>query len=281
MRKILLFSLIGLGGWGAGPAYEIAPDIVYGHKMGMALTMDQFKPKDKPNGAGILFMVSGGWRSNWTPPETAATRLFLPLLEKGFSVFAVRHGSSPKFNIPEIMEDVRMAVRFVRWKAASLGVDANRLGVYGGSAGGHLSLMLGTASDNGKSDAKDEVERMSNRVAAVVAYFPPTDIREWVTDGPDYNKTFPALKFEKSRGPDYSPLLFVTSDDPPTLLIHGDQDKLVTLDHSEKILAAFRDHKVPSELIVMKGAGHGFQGADATRASQAMVAWFEKYLAER
>jgi acetyl esterase/lipase len=281
MSKMLLLALSSFVCFGAEPSYEIVPDLVYGHKMGMALTMDQFKPKERANGAGILFMVSGGWRSNWAPPETLAKTLFLPLLEKGFTVFAVRHGSSPKFNIPEIVEDVRTAVRYVRFKSAVLGVDPNRLGVYGGSAGGHLSLMLGTTSDNGKAESKQEVERVSNRVAAVVAYFPPTDIRPWVTDGPDYNKSFPALKFETAKGPDYSPLLFVTPDDPPTLLIHGDQDKLVALEHSEKILAAFQTQKVPAELIVMKGAGHGFQGDDSARASKAMVAWFEKYLTGR
>ncbi|HUQ94875.1 MAG TPA: alpha/beta hydrolase [Bryobacteraceae bacterium] len=262
----------------AQTAYDVVPDVVYGHKMGMALTMDLFKPKAQANGAAVLFMVSGGWRSNWTPPETGAA-LFRPLLEKGFTVFAVRHGSSPKFIIPEIVEDVRLAVRFVRMKAASYGIDADRLGVYGGSAGGHLSLMIGTASDVGNASAKDDVLKVSDRVAAVVAYFPPTDIRPWVQESSEYNKNYPALKFEIAKAPDYSPLLQVTPDDPPTLLIHGDKDTLVPLDHSERILAKFKESNVPAELLVIKGGGHGFRGEDATRAQAAMVAWFERHLA--
>jgi len=255
---------------------EIIPDVVYGHKHGMALTLDVYKPKQNDNGTGILFMVSGGWRSRWRPPEQNIGWI-KPMLDKGFTVFAVRHGSSPKYVIPEIIEDVRRSVRFVRLRAKEFGIDPERLGVAGGSAGGHLSLMLGTASDNGDANSKDEILRISNRVAAVVAYFPPTDIRPWINKLPDY----PALNFEEEKGAACSPLLHVTSDDAPTLLIHGDKDELVPLEHSEKILAEFKKHKVASELMVIKGAGHGFRGDDGKRASEALVDWFEKHLLKK
>ncbi len=249
---------------------DIVPDIVYGHKLGMALTMDLYQPKapKTPNGAAILFMVSGGWRSNWAPPEKGIA-LFGGLVEKGFKVFAVRHGSSPKFNIPEIVEDVRLASRFVHTNAARYGVDANRLGVYGGSAGGHLSLMLGTTS-----------AAPADRFAAVVAYFPPTDLRGWVSEDPESNKSYPALRFASAKAGDYSPILQVTSDDSPTLLIHGDKDPLVPLSHSEKILAEFKAKSVPTDLLVIPGGGHGFKGEDEVKARSAMIAWFEKYLGQ-
>jgi len=246
----------------------ITPDIVYGHKMGMALTMDLFQPRANVNGAALLFMVSGGWRSNWTAPEKAAA-FFQPMVDKGFQVFAVRHGSSPKFSIPEIVEDVKLAARFVKSNAGKYGYDANRLGVYGGSAGGHLSLLLGTTGD------------AATRVQAVVAYFPPTDLRGWVSEDPNANTNYPALRFSPAKAPDCSPLLQVTPDDAPSLLIHGDKDTLVKLEHSEKILAAFKEKSVPAELIVIPGAGHGFRGEDEVRARTAMLAWFEKYLAAR
>ncbi|MHC4324637.1 MAG: prolyl oligopeptidase family serine peptidase [Planctomycetota bacterium] len=252
---------------------EIVPDVVYGHKHGMALTFDVYKPKQQANGTGILFIVSGGWYSNWRPPEQSIG-WFKPMLDKGFTVFAVRHGSSPKYVIPEIIEDVRRSVRFIRLRANDFGVAPERLGVAGASAGGHLSLMLGTASDKGNPDAKDEVLRVTDRVAAVVAYFPPTDLRPWVNKAPD----FPALNFDESKAADCSPILHVSEDDPPALLIHGDKDELVPIDHSEKILAEFEKHKVISELLVIKGAGHGFRGEDGKRASEAMVAWFEEHL---
>lgn len=245
---------------------DVVPDIVYGHKLGMALTMDLYQPTGPTaNGAAVLFMVSGGWRSNWAPPEKGLP-LFTPLVEKGFKVFAVRHGSSPKFNIPEIVEDVRLALRFVRTSAVKYSVDPKRIGVYGGSAGGHLSLMLGTAA------VADE------RVAAVVAYFPPTDLRNWVSEDPNRNQSYPALRFSPAKAGDYSPLLQVSSDDAPTLLIHGDKDPLVPLSHSEQILAAFKEKSVPAELLVIPGGGHGFKGDDDARARAAMIGWFTKHL---
>ena len=116
---------------------SVIPDVVYGHKDGVALTFDVFTPPGEPNGIGILNMVNGGWISRWTPPEQARPR-FEPLLDRGFTVFAVRHGSSQRFKIPEEYADVRRAVRFVRLHASTYGVDPDRLGVYGGTAGGHL-----------------------------------------------------------------------------------------------------------------------------------------------
>ncbi|UCD48535.1 MAG: prolyl oligopeptidase family serine peptidase [Phycisphaerales bacterium] len=260
----------------ADEGIKITPDVVYGHKHGMALTMDVYQPTSG-NGVGILFMVSGGWYSMWAPPEQTMG-LFRPLLDKGFTVFAVRHGSSPKYVVPEVVVDVRRSVRFVRLHAQRFGVDPERLGVCGWSAGGHLSLVLGTMSDAGDPEAKDEVLRVTDRVAAVVAYFPPTDLRPYVKiDGP-YRERFPALKFDPNQADSVSPLRHVSPDDPPTLLVHGDKDMLVPIWHSEKIRDAFRENDVDCELLVIEGAAHGFAGDDAERANAAWVAWFEKHL---
>jgi acetyl esterase/lipase len=265
----------------AEDTYKITPDVVYGHKAGMALTFDVVRPK-KPNGAGVLFMVSGGWVSFWMPPETFVgpkapeyLRHFGEIVDHGYTLFIVRHGSSPQFKVPDAVADVRRAVRYIRLNAAKWDVDPNRLGVCGGSAGGHLSLVLGTASDDGDKKAKDDIERTSDRVAAVVAYFPPVDLREWV--GTKIDK-FPALDFDKKLADAISPILFVTNDDPPTLLIHGDKDTLVKLDNSQRILEEFKKHNVPCDLAVIPGAGHGFVGEQGRQASKALIAWFDKYL---
>ena len=255
------------------PEVSVTPDVVYGHKDGMALTLDVFRPAS-PNGAAVLYMVSGGWVSRWAPPERYMGR-FSGLLERGFTVFAVRHGSAPRYKVPEAEADVRRALRYVRLHADELGVDAARLGVFGGSAGGHLSLMLGLASDHGMSDGRDEVSRTPSRVAAVVAYYPPVDIRRMV--GP--SRRFPALDFPDSLAAGISPILFVTPDDPPTLLIHGDADRLVNIRNSEVMYEALQGASVESDFIVISGGGHGFRRSeDRRRAREAMVEWFDRHL---
>ncbi|REJ88848.1 MAG: alpha/beta hydrolase [Planctomycetota bacterium] len=283
-RLLALFLVLSLAPatlCAQSPEVEISPDVVYGHKYGLALTMDVFKPAEKPNGAGVLFMVSGGWFSRWAPPEQTQA-LFRPLTDKGFTVFAVRHGSSPKFSIPEAVEDVRRSVRFIRLNAERFEVDPERLGVYGASAGGHLSLVLGTASDEGDPDAEDPVLRVSSRVQAVVAYVAPTDLRIMVWEAPDHltaYERFPALDLDLEAAEQFSPLVHVTPDDPPTLLMVGAKDDLVPMKHSQEIQAAFKKHKVDSQLIVFEDAGHGLGGEDAVKATQEMVSWFETHLA--
>jgi acetyl esterase/lipase len=258
-------------------AVEITADVVYGHKDGLAMTFDVLRPKQNANRAGVLFLVSGGWYSRWSPPD-GSVHQFQSLLDKGFTMFIVRHGSSPKYVIPEVVDDVRRAVRHIRKNAARFGVDPERLGVTGGSAGGHLTLVLGTTGDDGDAKAKDELLRTSDRVAAVVAYYPPTDVRPWVLPDSSYYKNYPALRFDPLKAPAYSPLLAVSPDDAPALMVHGDQDKLVPLDHSQRILAEMQKKGVPCELLVIPGAAHGFRGEEAARASAARDRWFEKYL---
>lgn len=244
------------------------------------MTCDVFTPTENVNGAAVLFMVSGGWYSNWSPPEQlqAFTR---PLTDKGFTVFAVRHGSSPKFSIAEAVSDVRHSVRFIRSNAEKFRIDPNRIGVYGMSAGGHLSLMLGTASDEGDPNAKDPVDRVSDRVNAVVAYVAPTDLRVMASDAPDrlpaYEK-FPALNIDMKTAAVDSPLLHVTADDPPTLLIAGAKDDLVPIAHSRNIQEAFEKSGVKSRLLEFADAGHGFRGEDAKKSTEEMVAWFVTHL---
>ena len=253
---------------------QVTPDVVYGHKDGMALTFDVFRPSNAHGGA-VLYMVSGGWVSRWSPPEWLIARSFGGLLEKGLTVMAVRHGSAPRYKVPEAEADVRRALRYIRLHSEEPGLDDDRLGVYGGSAGGHLSLMLGLASDDGVIDSSDEILRTPARVAAVVAYYPPVDLRTIV--GP--SERFPALDFSEDQAASISPILFASSDDPPTLLIHGDADMLVNVQNSEVMFEALQGKRVESELIIIPGGDHGFRlTADRERAQQAMVEWFDQHL---
>ena len=256
-------------------AREIVPDVVYGHKDGMALTFDVFKPAS-PNGAGILYMVSGGWRSAWRDPMEAQAA-YAAFLDAGFTVFAVRHGSSPRYHVADAVDDVTLANRHIHANAAEWGVDSDRLGVTGGSAGGHLSLVLGNNGADGDPAAEDPALRVSSRVAAVVAYYPPVDLRTW--RGP--SERFPALDYPEADADRVSPILQVSPDDPPTLLIHGTADRTVPFSHSERVHASFAEAGVEADLIVMEGAGHGFRGEQAAQASAARVSWFLEHLGAR
>ena len=229
----LLFAVLAFAAsFSANAEVSITADVVYGHKDGMALIYDVFTPAEA-NGAAVLYMVSGSWFSRWQPPERWMARLE-HLLDAGFTVFAIQHGSAPRFKVPDAVADVRRAVRHVRMHAERFGIDPARLGVHGGSAGGHLSLMLGLASDPGDEEAEDPVLRESNRVHAVVAYYPPVDLVGIVGS----NERFPALEFDPTDAESVSPIRFASADDPPTLLIHGDQDELVPILHSQRMESA-------------------------------------------
>jgi len=279
----------------------IRADVIYGHKYGMALTLDVYQPR-QPNGAGIVFMNSGGsvspvvsfhtvesGRSRFLTDSEVEFADYAPgrLLESGFTLFNVRHGSAPRFVLPEIVEDMRLAIRFVRASAQSFGVDANRLGLWGGSAGGSLALLLGTTPEIPPSGDLDSGLESHAPVAAVVAYFSNTDLDTWIPHvdrwaseivGLDLFTILPALDFPRDQNQQLSALHHVTAGDPPTLIIHGDQDILVPLSQGETMYAALREVGVPSELIVIEGAEHGFVDDEAELALAQTLSWFQRYL---
>jgi acetyl esterase/lipase len=288
-------------------AVEHLTDVVYGRKFGVALTMDVFKPKQKANGAGVVWVVSGGWVSAHALVETKmAFSPVQPLLDRGYTVFAVVHGCQPKFTIPEILEDMNRAVRFIRFHAADYGIDPQRIGITGGSAGGHLSLMQGTAGGDGDPKAKDEIDRGSSRVQAVACFFPPTDFLNYGKPGEnavgrgvlkDFAPAFAFSRFDPkgarfgafSRitdeakineiGKEISPISHVSAESAPTLIIHGNKDFLVPIQQSESFVAKMKEAGVPAELIVKDGAAHGWAAIDKDMPK--IVDWFDQHLAKK
>ena len=230
---------------------RITPDVVYGHKFGLALTFDMYQPKIQ-NGAGIIMLNSGGWSSQFpnyyerTPDRIRLKEEFRedPLLKKGFTLFSVRHGSSPKFEMHEIVSDLRTAVRFIRFHSEEYGIKAERLGIMGGSSGGHLSLLIATTSEIKNSEATEPFEKDSGRVAAVVAYFPPTDLYKIVKDTwskmPEILERLPVVNIEDDQLKKFSPINYVTQDDPPTLIVHGDQDEGVPVNQGKTMYQALQ-----------------------------------------
>ena len=253
----------------------IKSDVVYGHKDGLALIYDVIKP-DNANDAAIVFMMSGGWFSRWTPAELVSQR-FEDTLDAGFTVIPVYHGSAPRYHVPDAYSDVSRAIRHIKLRAQQHGIDPDRIGVTGGSAGGHLSLMVGLDADAGDPNSDDEVMRQDNSVAAVVAYFPPVDLRQLAGPG-SWSERFPALNFDPEKAESISPILHADPDDPPTLLIHGDADGLVGIENSVMMQEEFQSKNVESQFITIPGGGHGFQGDDAQLADSARLEWFKKHL---
>ena len=282
-RILIIATLIAVAPFsiaGADPAFAITTDHIYGHKAGMALTFDVVRPTANANGIGLLYMVSRGWVSNYFDLDKAMSDSekqhgrFWSLIDRGYTLFMVRHGSSPYFKVPDAVDDVRQALRYIRYHAPEFSVDPDRLGVFGNSAGGHLALMLGTTSDSGDAGADDPTGQTAAKVAAVVAYYPPVDLQGRAN--PD-NYDSP-LGFDPDLENAVSPILHVTPDDPPTLLVHGDQDTSVALSNSERIRDAFKAAKVETQLLVIKGAGHAFRGDNGSEAAAALANWFDRHL---
>jgi acetyl esterase/lipase len=296
MKKILLLivammALTGaFGVWAqadapAKPAFTRTEDVLYGRKFGTALTLDVFEPREK-NGAAILFMVSGGF---FSAHESINGKMYAPFLERGYTVFAIVHGSQPKFQIPEITQDIHRAVRFVRHNAQRWGVDPDKFGITGGSAGGHLSLTMGTQGKPGKADAKDPVDRASSAVQAVACFFPPTDFLNYGEPGEDavgigtlkqFKPAFGAksdtAEGRQELGREISPVNFITSNMPPTLIIHGDADKLVPLYQAQRFEAKCKEVGAPFKLITKPGVAHGWAGMEKDYVF--LADWFDEHL---
>jgi acetyl esterase/lipase len=265
--------------------------------MGYALTMDVLTPA-KPNGIGVVACVSGGWVSRHEAIDGAIGLVGKPLVDRGYTVFAVVHGSQPKFTIPEVLEDMHRAVRFIRANAKDYGVDPDRLGITGASAGGHLSLMQGVGGLPGNPKATDPVERVASGVQCVGCFFPPTDFFNYgetgkaADPGPPFRAAFDFHEFkdrtfERVTDPEkrkeinkaISPIYQVTKSSAPTLLIHGDKDSLVPLQQSELMIAKLKENGVPCELVVHKGGDHGWLGIDKDVLT--IADWFDKHLVKK
>ena len=256
-------------------------DVIYGHRDGMALTYDVFKPVKKANGALVVNMVSAGWRSQWAPPEERQAR-YQALIDKGFTVVALYHASAPRFAVPDAVSDVRLGMRHIKLHAADYGAEPARIGVWGASAGGHLALVAGMMADDGDPAAANPLERRGNRIAAVVAYFPPTDLVALLQGRPKFD----AINFDEQLRSSVSPLFSVDARDPPALMLHGDADRGVPPAQSEAMKSALDKVGVENRLTMFAGADHDFYvkgdpaktDAYATEAMNAMVAWFETHL---
>jgi len=249
--QLLLLPLLAI----LASAQTRTQDVIYMKSGGAAFTLDVCRPAH-PNKAAVVFLVSGGWVSDHSMIKTFGAEIEKAFADGGFTVFSVVHGAQPRFKVAEIVEQVQTAVRFVHAHAADYGIDTNRVGVTGISSGGHLALMIAGSADS--------------PVNAVAAIAPPTDLANWgkpgfiLTEEPQMAMFIPTLGFDP-KGPrsdmealakKLSPISYVSAKSPPTLIVHGDEDKIVPLQQAKDMDQALAKANVLHKLEVIPGGGH-------------------------
>jgi acetyl esterase/lipase len=286
--SIVIVLLLFVGGvwWYLHPAVNRIDGVVYGQRHDQPLTLDVIKPM-RPNGLGVALMVSGGWRSGG--PGATPVWMIAPLIRRGYTVFAICHISQPDATVIEIIDDVNRGVRFVRHHADEYGIDPDHIAATGGSAGGHLSLMLATRGGPGPEDADDAVDRESSAVEVVAIFFPVTDLLNLGSSTENLGDGGPPKSFRNAFGPDAadlqkwkeigrhcSPIYHITPDLPPVLIHHGDADTLTPLEQSQWFRDRAAQHGRDVEIVVHPGGRHGW--VTMIWDMKLFADWFDQHL---
>ncbi len=244
-------------------------NLVYARTPQKELLLDLYLPAGATPLPVILWVHGGAWRSGSKEPCPAVRQS-----GRGYAVACISYRLSQEALFPAQIEDVKAAVGWLRANAAKHNLDANRIGAWGASAGGHLVALLGSSADD-----------PATRVQAVVDFFGPTDflrMRDFpgkmdhdAPDSPESRLIGGAIQQNKEKVARANPITYVSRDDPPFLIMHGDQDPLVPLNQSELLHTALTKAGVESTLHVVKGAGHGFGGPEIDAR---VNAFFDRHL---
>jgi acetyl esterase/lipase len=298
LRTIIVCVALIMGGpTHAGAQPRVEKNVVYGMYSGLALLMDVHRP-ETPNGYGVVFISGSGWQrplaygaralkeeqiSDWGPA----------LMRAGYTVFAIHHRATPRFQYPAPVEDVQRAIRFVRQHAGQFGIDPGRLGGLGGSSGGHLIGLTSMLAAPGLADDPDPVNRQPAILKCVVLRAAPTDLMKMIGGSASGTAAVVALvgRLPTPNADDQkvyreaSPIAHVKASSPPTLLLHGDVDDTVPYGQSVAMESALRAANVPVKLVRVTGGAHGSNfGKDGKPHPQFQsvvnetVTWFDRYL---
>jgi len=232
--------------------------------------LDLFVPAGAMNPLPLIIWVHGGaWRGG-SKENCPALRY----LERGYAVASINYRLSQHAIFPAQIEDCKAAVRWLRAHAKEHNLDPNRFAAWGSSAGGHLVALLGT-SGNVKGLEVGENLEFSSRVQAVVDFFGPTDFTQMgrfslpdapfdhdSVDSPESRLIGGDIQQNKDKAARANPIIYVSKDDPPFLIMHGDKDNIVPYQQSELLRDALQKTGVPVTLKIVEGSGHGFGGRD-------------------
>jgi acetyl esterase/lipase len=262
-----------------GVAFE--PNVEYSNPDNQHLQLDIARPA-KGDGLfpAILCIHGGGFRAG---DRQGYDKLCIRLAENGYVAATVTYRLAPKYQFPDAIYDCKAAVRWLRANAAKYHIDPARIGVTGGSAGGHLAQFLGVTNGVKEFEGDGGNPTQSSSVACVVNYYGPSDFTKSYGHSKDAAEVLPLwlggdLEKAHRRHIEASPLYWVTPNAAPTLDIQGTKDNYVAYEQATWMVDKLKAADVEAELMTMEGAGHGFQGKDAEKADAAMIAFFDKHL---
>lgn len=263
-------------------------NVVYDEVHGTGLLADIFVPTGKRNGLGIVDIVCGAWHSDRGKlNDHERAQVFDIFTKHGYVVFGMRPGSVSKYDGGELLAHAKTAIQWVKLHAEEYGVDPDRLGLMGASAGGHLALLASVTPLDAKQDSKKELERVDSRVKAVSVFFPPTDLTDWDGKKPDYTRVGELLftggvgsrpqEEIDARAKELSPRHRIGGGNlPPYFLIHGDADPMVPLQQSQIFVDAVKAAGGSAELLVKPGGAHPWP--TIPEEVEKMAGWFDKTL---
>ena len=222
----------------------------------------------------MVHIHGGGWQAG--SKSQVPGWLTQGVRNNTYHVVSVEYRFTDVASHPAQTDDCLRAIQFVRHNAVAWNVNPERIGVTGGSAGGHLSLWVALHDDVAQADADDPVGRLSSRVQCAVSFAGPTDwslletidhhhpaFRQLI--GSEPGTPFDQLDANTMR--DTSPISFVSDDDPPIMQVQGDSDALVPVEHAKRMHAQLEKAGVVSELVLVTGGNHGvaFAGPDVSK----------------
>lgn len=247
--------------------------------------LDLYLPKNRKSDKlpVIVFFHGGGWLQG---DKSGGVGRLMPLLRTGrYAGVSAGYRLSGEATWPAQIHDSKAAIRWVRANAQKYGLDANRIGVWGRSAGGHLALMLGVSGDVPELEGNlGPYQGVSSKVAGVANFFGVTEMLAIIGQRSDIDRARPdtpeakliggGLRENPQKAKAASPITYVTPNDPPVLTVHGTRDRTVPYDQAVRFDAALRKAGVPSYFVTVKEAGHGIGAA----ADDRVKAFFAKYL---
>jgi acetyl esterase/lipase len=232
----------------------------------------------------IIWVHGGGWQNgskDGCPPLRGG------YIERGYAVASINYRLSGHAVFPAQIEDCKAAIRWLRVHAKEYGLDAKRFGVWGSSAGGHLVALLGTSGDVKEFDVGANLDQ-SSRVQAVCDYYGPTDFTVFVTtpgyeshatdSSPEAKLIGGAVMQNKAMAARVNSITYVSKDDPPFLIVHGDKDPTVPINQSQLLFEAFKKTGVSAHFHTIHGAGHGGPGFAGQDISGMVAAFFDERL---